>query len=224
MAWLDPMCGLMLAFVTAAALWRRARGGEVARVDFSMLEAMLWTMAEPLLQAQLGDGPRPVGNRSDRHAPHGVYRCAGDDAWIGVAVTDDAQWPPLCALVPALAPLAALQPAERVARRREIDEALAAWAGPLQSQEAAAELIRAGVPAASLAASRDLVDSPHLRARGFWEPHGDGVLPGLPWHASFGRATGPAPGLGADTDAILREILGLDPAEIAALRDSGAFG
>ncbi len=58
MAWLDPMCGLMLAFVTAAALWRRARSGEAARIDFSMLEAMLWTMADPLLKAQLGDGPR----------------------------------------------------------------------------------------------------------------------------------------------------------------------
>ena len=51
MAWLDPMCGLMLAFGTAAALWRRARPGRtVARIDFSMLEAMLWTMAEPLLR------------------------------------------------------------------------------------------------------------------------------------------------------------------------------
>src|ERR1051326_7596055 len=46
LAWLDPMCGLMLAFVTAAALWHRRRGDGVARIDFSMLEAMLWTMAE----------------------------------------------------------------------------------------------------------------------------------------------------------------------------------
>src|SRR5262249_50696167 len=52
MAWLDPMCGLMLAFVATAALWRRQRDGQVARIDFSMLEAMLWTMAEPLLAAQ----------------------------------------------------------------------------------------------------------------------------------------------------------------------------
>ena len=56
MAWLDPMCGLMLAFITAASLWRR-RSGAVARVDFSMIEAMLWTMAEPLLAEQLPDAP-----------------------------------------------------------------------------------------------------------------------------------------------------------------------
>ena len=31
LAWLDPMCALMLAFVTAAALWHRSRTGEVAR-------------------------------------------------------------------------------------------------------------------------------------------------------------------------------------------------
>ena len=54
LAWLDPMCGLMLAFVAAAALWHRQHQGGVARVDFSMIEAMLWTMAEPLVATQLG--------------------------------------------------------------------------------------------------------------------------------------------------------------------------
>src|SRR5439155_5886009 len=78
LAWLDPMCGLMLAFITAAALWHRRRLGGVARIDFSMLEAMLWTMAEPLLTEQLGTPPVPAGNRSARHAPPGPHRCAGD--------------------------------------------------------------------------------------------------------------------------------------------------
>jgi crotonobetainyl-CoA:carnitine CoA-transferase CaiB-like acyl-CoA transferase len=224
MAWLDPMCGLMLAFVTAGALWRRAWSGDTARIDFSMLEAMLWTMAEPLLAAQLGDGPRPSGNRSDRHAPHGVYRCAGSDDWIAIAVTEEENWRALCACVPALAPLCALSFAGRVERQDEIDRALAAWAQPLSATDAAAELIRAGVPAAALAASRDLVDSAHLRARGFWEARGAGALPGLPWQASFGRASGPAPGLGADTETVLRDIGDLCPNDIAALRQSGALG
>jgi crotonobetainyl-CoA:carnitine CoA-transferase CaiB-like acyl-CoA transferase len=224
MAWLDPMCGLMLAFVTAAALWRRARSGETARIDFSMLEAMLWTMAEPLLDAQLGDEARPVGNHSERYVPHGVYRCAGTDDWIAIAVTDDAQWRALCAIVPTLTSLSGLGVAGRRERQEEIDAALALWALPLSGATAAAELKRAGVPAASLAASRDLVDSPHLRARGFWEAHGKDILPGLPWRASFGRANGPAPGLGADTEAVLRDIADLCLDDIAALRQSGALG
>src|SRR5208282_3704807 len=68
-AWLDPMCGLMLAFIVAAGLWHRRRMGGVARIDFSMIEAMLWTMAEPLLATQLEAPPQPQGNRSDRYVP-----------------------------------------------------------------------------------------------------------------------------------------------------------
>jgi crotonobetainyl-CoA:carnitine CoA-transferase CaiB-like acyl-CoA transferase len=224
LAWLDPMCGLMLAFITAAALWHRRRTGGVARIDFSMLEAMLWTMAEPLLAEQLGASPQPVGNRSDRHAPHGAYRCAGDDDWISLAVTDDEEWRRLCAVVPALSPLAQLGRAQRTEQRQTIDDTLAAWVLPQAAASAAQKLLHAGIPAAALATSRDLVGCHHLRERGFWDANGAGVLPGLPWRASFGRISGAAPGLGADTDTVLRDVLDIPPEGIAALRQSGALG
>ena len=220
------MCGLMLAFVVAAALWRRRRRrGGVARIDFSMIEAMLWTMAEPLLATQLDGPPQPSGNGSERYAPHGVYRCAGDDAWISVAVATDEEWQALCAMVPGLMPMAesGLAPAQGAARsdRRSARGLAAASAMP---RPAAAELRHAGVPAAALANARDLVAGAHLRERGFWDAHDRGVLPGLPWRASFGRRLLAAPGLGADTDAVLAGVLGLAPGEIAALRRSGALG
>jgi crotonobetainyl-CoA:carnitine CoA-transferase CaiB-like acyl-CoA transferase len=223
-AWLDPMCGLMLAFIAAAALWHRRRTGGVARVDFSMIEAMLWTMAEPLLVTQLGTPPQPQGNRSDHYVPHSVYRCAGEDDWISVAVTSDEDWRKLCAIVPALSAMAGMGLRERAAQLAAIDDALAAWLRTRAAKTVEAGLLRAGIPAAALATSLDLVRSEHLRERGFWEPYGSNVLPGLPWHASFGRASGAAPELGADTDAILREVLDFSPNQIAALRRSGAFG
>ena len=223
-AWLDPMCGLMLAFITAAGLWQRQRGGGVPRVDFSMIEAMLWTMAEPLLATQLGDPPRPMGAGSDRMAPFGVFRAAGPDAWISLAVPDDAAWRALCGVVPGLRPMAACDLAERRASRMAIDAELAAWFGPQAAPEAATLLRRAGIPAAALADSVDLVASAHLRDREFWEAHGTGVLPGLPWRASFGRVSGPAPGLGGDTDAVLAEVAGLPADRIAALRAAGVLG
>ncbi len=203
-AWLDPMCGLMLAFIVAAALWRRQRDGSVARIDFSMIEAMLWTMAEPLLATQCGATPRPKGNQSGHHSPHGAYRCAGDDEWIAVAARDDVERQKLRSVIGA--------------------QTLANWARTQSAQSALDILLRAGVPAAVLASSVDLLASDHLRERGFWERHGDGVLPGLPWRASFGRKTGPAPGLGADTSAVLAEVLGLSDAQISALQASGALG
>ncbi|HET6197006.1 MAG TPA: CoA transferase [Acetobacteraceae bacterium] len=196
-AWLDPMCGLMLAFVVAAALWQRRTQGGVARVDFSMIEAMLWTLAEPLLAAQTGESPTPPGDRSSRHALHGAFRCAGEDAWVAAAVVAEAD-------------------------RQRVSDLLAPER--LRGEDAASvaeRLVRTGIPAAALASSLDLVRSEHLRARQFWEPHGGGVLPGLPWRASFGRASGPAPAHGADTAAVLRDRLGMGAREIAALLQTG---
>jgi crotonobetainyl-CoA:carnitine CoA-transferase CaiB-like acyl-CoA transferase len=222
-AWLDPMCGLMLAFIVSAGLWHRRQTGDVARVDFSMIEAMLWTMAKPLLATQLSVPPQPQGNNSDRYIPHGVYRCSGEDDWISIAVTSDDEWVSLCRIVSALSSMAGMGFGERTAQRGAIDDALAGWLRHRAAKEAAAELLRAGIPASALATSLDLVGSEHLRERGFWEPDSAGVLPGLPWHASFGRASGAAPELGADTDAVLRQVLDLSPDRLVALRRSGAL-
>lgn len=189
-AWLDPMCGLMLAFITAAALWARQRTGTVARVDFSMIEAMLWTLAEPLLAAQSATPPAPRGNGSDRHILHGAWPCDGDDEWLSIAVAREEELHGLHYVT---------------------GNALEGWLRQRSARDAEAQLLRAGVPAAALASSTDLVADKHLRAREFWEPHKGGVLPGLPWRASFGRASGDAPELGADTDAVLRDVLGLSP-------------
>ncbi len=205
-AWLDPMLGLMLAFATAASLWRRRTSGDVARVDCSMIEAILWTLSGPLLATQTGSPAVPMGNRSDRYAPHGAWRCAGEDAWVSMAIRDDADWRSLCRLVPGLAPLASLDFSARVARETEIDAELTVWFQAQDASEFATALSGSGIPAATLASSVDLVNNPHLRARGFWDAHGSGVVPGLPWRASFGRAIGPAPALGADTEAVLRTI------------------
>ena len=183
MAWLDPMCGLMLAFITAASLWARRRGA-IARVDFSMLEAMLWTMAEPLLSAQLTEAPAQPPYQPPAFA---VYRTAGADDWLAV------------------------------------DPAPETRPGEPDAAKAAAALTRDGTAAAALARSADLVNSEHLQARYFWDRNDIDLLPGLPWQASFGRATGPAPALGADTDAVLSRILGLSPENIRHLRDAGAL-
>jgi crotonobetainyl-CoA:carnitine CoA-transferase CaiB-like acyl-CoA transferase len=203
-AWLDPMCGLMLAFVVAAALWQRQRHGGVARIDFSMIEAMLWTLADPLLQTQCGAPPVPRGNRSEHDVVHDAFRCAGDDAWISVAVENDGQLPDLSGLLRG--------------------ESLARWLQGKTAEVAERALRRLGIPAAALADAGDLVASEHLGERGFWDAYGDGVLPGLPWRSSFGRRCGRAPGLGADTDAVLAEALGLSRGQIDGLRRSGAFG
>jgi crotonobetainyl-CoA:carnitine CoA-transferase CaiB-like acyl-CoA transferase len=224
LAWLDPMCGLMLAFIVAAGLWHRRQTGDIARVDFSMIEAMLWTMADPLLATQLAAPPLPHGNASAHHFPHGAYRCAGEDEWISLVATTDAEWRNLSALVPDLAQMAELGLGERQQRHETIDQSLATWLRAKPAAAAETVLLRAGIPAAALANARDLVNSNHLKERGFWEPYGSGVLPGLPWRANFGRISAPAPGVGADTALVLRKVLELSEDEVGALSRSGALG
>ena len=107
---------------------------------------------------------------------------------------------------------------------RLIDAALAAWLRPQSAKTAAAVLRRAGIPAAALASATDLVACEHLRERNFWDARRAGVIPGLPWRASFGRVSSPAPKLGADTDTVLRNVLGYSAVDIAALREAGVFG
>jgi crotonobetainyl-CoA:carnitine CoA-transferase CaiB-like acyl-CoA transferase len=157
-------------------------------------------LTQPLLATQRDKPPTPQGNRSDSHLLHGAWRCAGNDEWIALAVANREQQRSLLDLLG--------------------DEPLEAWLAQRTAADAEATLLRAGVPAAALASSTDLVASKHLRARGFW----DGGLPGMPWRTGFGRRSGPAPGLGADTDAVLAEILGFRETEIAALRAKGALG
>ena len=223
-AWLDPMCGLKIPFAIAAWAWRRKQGGGGARIDYSMLEALLWTMAEPILAAQLDGPPKPEGNASTRHAPHGVYPAKSVDAWIALAINDDAQWRALCSTIPELAPMSTLDEPARRKKSQDIDAKISSWS---KSRDAAAmteTLTNVGIAASPVATARELVDCAHLRARGFWQDWNDGVLPALPWKASFGRITGPAPGLGADTDAVMAKILSLSDSEISKLRASGAFG
>ena len=224
MAWLDPMCGLLLAFIAAAAVWQRQHGGAIARVDFSMVEAMLWTMTEPLLASQFGAPAQPMGNTSQHCAPHGVWRCTGNDDWLSIVVRTDDEWRALCGVVPDAANRAGANLAQRREAADAIDAALTMWAAPQAAAAAADVLLRAGVPAAALARSSDLVQSEHLNARAFWDKHTKGVLPGLPWRANVGRATGAAPALGGDAEQILIEVLGLTADKVAALRAAGALG
>ena len=51
MAWLDPMCGLKLAFIAAASLWHRNNKGGSTRVDFSAMTVAMDATGEPNMTA-----------------------------------------------------------------------------------------------------------------------------------------------------------------------------
>jgi crotonobetainyl-CoA:carnitine CoA-transferase CaiB-like acyl-CoA transferase len=189
-------------------------------------------MPGALLAPQLtGAEARPTGNADPLHAPHGVYRCAGADRWLAIAVTSDAEWRALCGVVPDLRDRSGLTAEERRAARPEIDARLAAWARIRDDLEAMTALQAAGVPASASYTTNDLFGDAHLWERGFYRlvHEADGTarfLPGLPWRWGDGTLIEPraAPAQGQDSERVLRDLAGLSPAEVEALRRAGAFG
>src|SRR5690606_17606677 len=79
-------------------------------------------------------------------APHGVYPTAGDDRWIAVACTDDASWAALAEVI-GRPDLASLGAEARRARRRELDDAIAAHTAGRDGEALQESLQRLGVAA-----------------------------------------------------------------------------
>jgi len=230
----DPTGGLHGAVAVLAALLHRARTGEGQYIDLSQWETSMAVLPEAITAWTMnGTQPARDGNRHPHMAPHGIFRAAGDDRWIAVAVEDDAGWTRLATLVgrPELA--ADPRYATAAARKQhedEVEELVTAWTSMRSPEDATAALQAAGVAAFTAATNRDLAEDAHLNARNFFVdlPHGEiGVKRhvGVPWRmsASDCGVRAAAPCLGADTDAVLREVCGCSEAEIAALREQRAL-
>ena len=89
----DLIAGMFLSLGILQALNRRRDTGQGDRIDLSMLESMEHVIGGELVAAASGAGvPFRTGNDSEPLAPHGCFPCAGDDAWIVIAVAGDDQW------------------------------------------------------------------------------------------------------------------------------------
>jgi crotonobetainyl-CoA:carnitine CoA-transferase CaiB-like acyl-CoA transferase len=171
------------------------------------------------------------GNRGAVAAPQGVYRCA-DEAWVALAVADDAQWSALRTALgaPAWAVDAVLDDhAGRGAAHDVLDIELGRWFAGRDAAGAVEALSGAGVPAEVVIPAREIAHNPQLRHRGLFEVEdhavtGSNELPTMPFRfASVDRwLRRPSPTLGEHNDEVLGAIAGED--ELARLRASGGIG
>ncbi len=228
--WADPWVGMELAMITLAALNHRLETGKGQYVDYSMAEALSASLPEALLDYQMnGSEPVPMGNRDCNFAPHGAYRCAGDDRWIAVEVHATEQWRSLCEAIGRtdLSADSGLDtPEGRKAREDELDRAIGAWTSEIDDAEAFHILQRAGVPCGLSLDMGRLHADPQLNEGGYLReieyPDGDSrVLPTLPWRfdSQAEYQLGPAPELGRDSGYVYSELLGLSDADIESLSE-----
>jgi len=232
----DPLAGLHAVFASIAAFEVRDATGAGMQVESTMVEAALNVTAEALLEANVnGRELRRDGNRGPGAGPQGVYRCAGEDEWVALAVLDDDAWTALARLLGRddLAGRADLahEPGRRAAAD-ELDEAIGSWSARVEVGEAVDRLRAAGVAAARVSPPADLLTDAQLTARRFWEPvaHpavGEFLTAGLPFHLASVTEPWfhtPPPLLGQHNEEVLTGILGMDSDETRALAEEKVIG
>ena len=223
----DIAAGMYCTQAILAALLRRWRTGEGATIEVSMLEATVEWMGHALYtQMFTGSQPPRMGLSHSSIAPYDAFPTA--DGQILIGVQNDHGWRTLMRDVldaPALAddPRFATN-VTRVTNRAECDAALAELTRTWPSEELAARLAQAGVPAAQVKKMADVVEHPQLRARDRWRTVGTehtpapALLPPVTFQ-DFEARMGDVPALGEHTVALLREG-GLDDDEIQRLQSS----
>ena len=89
-----------------AALDYRRRTGKGQYIDQSQHEAAMQVISPLILDYTVNQRDiAPCGNRLSYAAPHGIYRCKGEDRWCAIAVFTDEEWASFCKVIgkPALA-------------------------------------------------------------------------------------------------------------------------
>jgi len=231
----DAVGGLNGCAAVLTALIHARLTGQGQFIDLAQIECVM-PFAAPWIVAHSIDGTPPVkyGNRHPDFVPHGCFRCAGEDNWIVVAVSDDAMWPRLARLL-GREDWASEDKCKTATGRRaieaEIEAAITAWTSARDPEMAMVALQAAGVAAGVARLPIDLLKDPQLHARGFIQQVdrafiGKHPQPSMPFREGaepFAIRSVP-PTLGEHNREILGGMLGLSDAELEELAREGIIG
>jgi len=229
-AYSDFVAPRFSASALLAALDYRRRTGKGQYIDMSQYEAALHNLAPALIDYfATGRVLGPRGNRSDRYAPHGAYRCAdedGNERWIAIAVDDDTEWKAMLQALGADSRDPRFQTKRgRIENAAALDEFVNSLTRAHGAQELTHELQGAGVAAYPVQNCMDLHQDENLEAFDFWhwlehKEMGPSPYEGLQHRLSRtpGELRWAAPVLGQHNEEIFHGMLGLDTVEIEQLQ------
>jgi crotonobetainyl-CoA:carnitine CoA-transferase CaiB-like acyl-CoA transferase len=171
----DPVAGTAGVAALALGLIARQRSGTGCHIDLAQREVAMTLIGEAFVAASRGETPIHRGVRSDRFAPQGAYRAAGEDQWVVLSVRNDSEWTSLCnALVlEADNTMRAYDYEMRCGNHDAIDQLISGWLGSQDSQTAMETLQRHGIPAGRVLDTTTVLEDPQLNDHGFWSeiPH-----------------------------------------------------
>ena len=229
------------ALAILGALHHRETTGQGQWIDASQCEAGLFMTGTAVLDwAANGRVWQRIGNRSPYKpaAPHGAYRCAGEDRWIAIACFNDKEFDALSrgaghpewSRDARFATLSA-----RLEHQDALDGVINAWTAGREPHALMRELQAAGVPAGVCQTAEDRCDHDPQLAHLNWLTEVTGTKIGtwpvaelpMKFSATPAHIGGPinrgAPCYGEDNEHILTQLLGYTPKDVEQLAAEGVI-
>jgi formyl-CoA transferase len=234
----DTGTGVHTAAAIMAAYIQRQRTGQGQLVEVAMQETVANLLRGRFVDHYREGKPSPRrGNGLVGGVPGGAYPCApggpNDYAFIYVQPISPGMWRDFATAIGRedwLADPRLKDAKSRWANRDELNGVIRAWTSARTKHEVMRALGKAGVPCGAILDTGEVLDDPHLNARGQihtieHKTRGRVRLPGCPVHLSASPApTSPPPLAGEHTAEVLGEVLGMRPDEVEKLRAQGVLG
>ena len=229
----DMTAGMYAAFGIMLALRVKERTGRGQSIDVSMLEGQL-SLLGTMIGGFLADGahPEPMGTAYKALLPYQTFRTKTRD--LALAVGSEKLWKVFCPAIgcPELADDPRYRTnADRARNRDGLIAKLQEVFLTKSYEEWEPILLASGIPMGAINSISQVVQHPQVEARRALvemdHPRAGKVrMVGAPVRLSEtpGSVRTPAPMLGEHTDQVLVDLLGLDAAQVAALRATGVIG
>ena len=230
----DQLSPMYAALAIMVALDYRRRTGKGQYIDHAQIEAGLNYMTPLILNYEVNQRELALnGNKCDHAAPHGVYRCQGDDRWVAIAVMTDEEWRNFGQAIGS--PDWVNDPrftttAGRVEHSDELDRLVEGWTVNYPPEKVMTMLQEAGVGAGVAANARDLDEDAQLNHYHYYRELDHPYMGKLRYYHPAGIKLSGAETevqrpvlLGEHTDYICTQVLGMPQDEIDRLRQKGVF-
>ena len=225
----DHLGFVMGPTLLVAALLNSRRTGKGVTIDLAQIEGTAAVLGTTYLETSVnGDDPQPKGNHYAAAAPHGCYRCQGEDRWCVISARDDDEWRAFCRVIgrgELVSDARFVNLQARLNNRAELDGIVQQWTEARPAEEVMVQCQSGGVPAGVVQTGADLLQDVQLRHRNYFSPFADSLIGPfeIPRSGFLFRGVNEEPlrlpnRLGADNDPILSELLGYDRATIEQWR------
>ena len=229
----DVLGGLSVAVGVLAAYIHKKETGQGQKVDVALVDSVVSSL-EIINQIYLSSGriPQRIGNRYEASYPYDSFKAKDGDLVIGCG--NDKLFGFLAGLMkqPALCDDDRFRHNYlRVQNHAALKPIIEKWLADLTVEEAVESMLAAGIPAGPINTIDKVVADPHIAGARemFVEVEhptvGRTKIAGnqIKMSATPVSIDRPAPLLGADTEAVLSEVLGCSQEEIAALKEEGVW-